>query len=207
MARALDPQKKLAIMSAARKVFTRDGYKLAKMSDIAGEAGVAAGTLYLYFSSKEALSNAMSEDFFKRCAQLIDECVPLIAEANGLANYIDSVVRIAREEMPVLSLSRMETFEKAGKGKEVRKELAERTAALLKVLMDKGTIRAYDPVALAEMLAGMMHKLIMSCVVEELFPLAVHRSTAITMLEYALFDAEQRKQKTNLSAERSPSGI
>ncbi len=203
MARALDPQKKLAIMSAARKVFTRDGYKLAKMSDIAGEAGVAAGTLYLYFSSKEALSNAMSEDFFKRCTKLIDECVPLIADANGLANYIDSVVSIARDEMPVLSLSRMETFEKAGKGKEVRKELAERSATLLQPLMDTGAIRVYDPVALAEMMGGMMHKLIMSCVVEDLFPLSVHRTTAITMLEFALFDHEQREQKTNLAPENS----
>lgn len=189
MARALDPHKKEAILAAARKVFIRDGFKVAKMSDIAGEAGVAAGTLYLYFGSKEALSNAMSEDFFNRFAQLIDECVPHLSEPGGIANYIDSVVGIARDELPVLSIARMETFEKAGKGKEVRKDLSERTAAHLQNLMDKKAIRAYNPVALAEMMGGMMHKLIMSCVIEEMFDLSVHRETAVRMLEYALFES------------------
>lgn len=188
MARALDPHKKEAILIAARKIFIRDGYRAAKMSDIAAEAGVAAGTLYLYFNSKEALSNAMSEDFFNRCAQMIDEFVPHIAEPNGLAQYIDSVIQLARDEMPVLSFSRMETFEKAGKGKEVRKDLSIRTANHLEQLMDAKAIRRYDPVSLAEMLGGMMHKLIFSCVVEDTFDITNHKKTAIQMLEYALFE-------------------
>jgi AcrR family transcriptional regulator len=188
MARALDPHKKDAIMAAARKIFTRDGFRAAKMTDIATEAGVAAGTLYLYFNSKDALSNAMSEDFFNRCAQLIDECIPRIGEENGLNNYVDAIIGIAREEMPVLSMARMETFEKAGKGREVRRELAQRTADLLQKLMDKGVIRTYNAVSLAEMMGGMLHKMIISCVVEDLFELDQHRATAVRMLEYALFE-------------------
>ncbi|CAN5539526.1 hypothetical protein BH11CYA1_BH11CYA1_14940 [soil metagenome] len=188
MARALDPHKKEAIMVAARMIFIRDGYRAAKMSDIAAEAGVAAGTLYLYFNSKEALSNAMSEDFFNRCSQMIDQYVPFISESNGLEKYIDSVIQIARDELPVLSFARMETFEKAGMGKEVRMELSRRTANHLEKLMDDKAIRRYDPIALAEMLGGMMHKMIMSCVMEENFDLTIHKATAIKMLEYALFE-------------------
>lgn len=43
------------ILKAALLVFDRDGFEAAKMSDIAREAEVAKGTLYLYFESKVAL--------------------------------------------------------------------------------------------------------------------------------------------------------
>jgi len=43
------------IVQAALKVFDLDGYEAAKMIDIAKEAEVAKGTLYLYFDTKAAL--------------------------------------------------------------------------------------------------------------------------------------------------------
>src|ERR1700679_4244557 len=64
MARRLDPAKTANILKMAKVVFERDGYEDAKMSDIALEAGVAPGTLYIYFKSKEALAEAMSDEFF-----------------------------------------------------------------------------------------------------------------------------------------------
>lgn len=42
-----------AILDAATRVFGRLGFNDAKMTDIAAEAGVAAGTLYNYFKNKE----------------------------------------------------------------------------------------------------------------------------------------------------------
>ena len=43
------------IVEAALKIFERDGYEAAKMIDIAKEAEVAKGTLYLYFENKSVL--------------------------------------------------------------------------------------------------------------------------------------------------------
>lgn len=40
---------------AARVVFTRQGYRLTQMADVAREAGVSAGALYSYVDGKEAL--------------------------------------------------------------------------------------------------------------------------------------------------------
>ncbi len=45
------------LVDAASRVFTRHGYRRAKMADIARELGVAPGTLYLYVQGKEALFN------------------------------------------------------------------------------------------------------------------------------------------------------
>jgi AcrR family transcriptional regulator len=43
------------ILDAAKKVFSRRGFKGATMEDIASEAELSTGTLYLYFKSKDEL--------------------------------------------------------------------------------------------------------------------------------------------------------
>jgi TetR/AcrR family transcriptional regulator, fatty acid metabolism regulator protein len=53
--------KREAIMRAATKVFARSGYFNAKVADVAREAGVADGTVYLYFKSKEEILRSIFE--------------------------------------------------------------------------------------------------------------------------------------------------
>ncbi len=56
-AREIDPkeQKRNRILRAAIEVFAEKGYFTARMTDVAHAAGVADGTLYLYFDGKEDL--------------------------------------------------------------------------------------------------------------------------------------------------------
>lgn len=51
--------KRQAILAAALRLIARLGLHAAPMSAVARYAGVAAGTLYLYFPSKEAMINAL----------------------------------------------------------------------------------------------------------------------------------------------------
>lgn len=51
--------KREAILRAAIKVFANKGYFNAKVSDIAGAAGVADGTVYLYFKNKEDILHSI----------------------------------------------------------------------------------------------------------------------------------------------------
>lgn len=53
------PDKREAILAAALRLVARLGLHNTPMSAVAREAGVAAGTLYLYFPSKEAMINAL----------------------------------------------------------------------------------------------------------------------------------------------------
>lgn len=55
MARPRAIDKRRRILDAAVRVFARKGYFAARVSDIAKKAGVADGTIYLYFRSKEDL--------------------------------------------------------------------------------------------------------------------------------------------------------
>ena len=51
--------KREAILRAAISVFARCGYFNSKVADIAREAGVADGTVYLYFKSKEEILHSI----------------------------------------------------------------------------------------------------------------------------------------------------
>ncbi|MEH2276545.1 MAG: helix-turn-helix domain-containing protein [Nostoc sp.] len=51
--------KSQTILDAAERLFTLFGYRRTAMDDVACEAGVAKGTLYLYFDSKAALFRAI----------------------------------------------------------------------------------------------------------------------------------------------------
>ncbi|MBD8498655.1 TetR/AcrR family transcriptional regulator [Paenibacillus arenosi] len=54
------------ILDAAYELFGANGFYETKMSDIAERAGIAKGTLYLYFSSKEQLFTAMTKRDFEQ---------------------------------------------------------------------------------------------------------------------------------------------
>jgi len=64
-----------AILKAALRVFAEHGFEAARLDDVATRAGVAKGTLYLYFRDKEALFEALVRNAVS----------PLLAEMSRLA--------------------------------------------------------------------------------------------------------------------------
>ena len=68
------------ILDAAARVFVEKGPSVATMDDVAAEAGVAKGTVYLYFDSKErlllSLGNRYTEELVRRTGELLEEDGP-----------------------------------------------------------------------------------------------------------------------------------
>jgi TetR/AcrR family fatty acid metabolism transcriptional regulator len=60
------------ILDAAVSVFAKTGFHATKVSDIARQAGVADGTIYLYFRSKEELLVSLFEDRLERLLQYLE---------------------------------------------------------------------------------------------------------------------------------------
>jgi AcrR family transcriptional regulator len=58
----IDNAKSRQILDGARKVFLAQGFEGASMNDIAREAGVSKGTLYVYFESKERLFSVIIDE-------------------------------------------------------------------------------------------------------------------------------------------------
>ena len=57
-----DPEKRQRILDAAVRVFGQRGYHDAKIAEIASEARVAEGTVYLYFRNKEDLFSTVFDE-------------------------------------------------------------------------------------------------------------------------------------------------
>src|SRR6266498_3852457 len=57
--RPIIADKRAAILRAAIRVFAHNGYFNSKVADIASAAGVADGTVYLYFKSKEEILHSI----------------------------------------------------------------------------------------------------------------------------------------------------
>jgi len=91
--RKKDPEKQEAIIKSAVRVFARQGYHAAKMSRIAEEAGVAAGSLYLYFRNKDNLLQEIIDCTWEEMKRRYEENVSDegLSPADKLVALIDSV--------------------------------------------------------------------------------------------------------------------
>lgn len=98
--RAVVVDKREAILRSAIKVFAEKGYFNSKVADIAGEAGIADGTVYLYFKSKDEILHSI---FDRAMAEFIAEGRREIAE---IQNPADKLRRIARLHLEKLGTDR-----------------------------------------------------------------------------------------------------
>jgi TetR/AcrR family fatty acid metabolism transcriptional regulator len=73
--------KRARILDAAAKVFAERGFFTATVAEIARAAGVADGTIYLYFKSKEDLLVSLFESRVERLLSYMQEELPKHASA------------------------------------------------------------------------------------------------------------------------------
>src|SRR5579875_4013179 len=69
----LGPERLNEVLQAATAVFARAGFHQARMEDIAQEAGLAKGTLYLYFKNKDDLIAAILHRLFSGELHALEE--------------------------------------------------------------------------------------------------------------------------------------
>ena len=67
--------KEKAILEAAIQVFAKHGYNRAKISTIAQEAGVATGSVYLYYQNKEGILLTIFDQLWSNCTRNLRETV------------------------------------------------------------------------------------------------------------------------------------
>ena len=82
--------KRTAILDAATRVFARHGFFNAQVADVAREAGVAAGTVYLYFRNKDDLLTSIFEKSMTRALEEADRALA------GVSDPVERLRRLAR---------------------------------------------------------------------------------------------------------------
>ena len=81
-------QNRQAILDAAREVFGELGYETATVRDIIRRAGLAAGTFYNYYRSKEEVFAALADDGARRFA-------PILKGLRGHGHSFETFVELA----------------------------------------------------------------------------------------------------------------
>ncbi len=93
-------ERRRQILPAAAALFARRGYHRARLQEIADEAGVAAGTIYNYFKSKEDLLLAL-------LAAMANESIPTGVEGAGEAEKPEAqLAALLRDRLAMLDRNR-----------------------------------------------------------------------------------------------------
>lgn len=180
------------IMEAATVVFARSGFHEARMDDIAQEAGLSKGALYLYYKSKDAIIAALLKFFFnqelkKLRALLGTEPAGSVHDQLLLLNqYLADAMKWMSALMPVA----FEFYAIAARQKEVRqfikqyfKDYREVLIPLIQRGIDKGEFQPVEPETVAIAIAALYEGLTLLWIVD---PQAVQWSkvgeTALNML-------------------------
>ncbi|MBI5166975.1 MAG: TetR/AcrR family transcriptional regulator [candidate division NC10 bacterium] len=91
MPRREGPLKRKRIIASALKAFSEKGYHQARISEIAEEALVAKGTIYLYFRNKEELFLASLDDvareFLSQLSQELDRAGDALARLKRIIHF------------------------------------------------------------------------------------------------------------------------
>jgi len=95
-ARAARGDKRERILEAAVRVFASRGFHATRVSDVASAAGVADGTIYLYFKSKDALLVSLFESRVERLLTFLETELPRTARAS------DKLKRIVEVQLGLL---------------------------------------------------------------------------------------------------------
>ncbi len=135
------------ILDAARRVFAKKGFNGATVDAIADSAGVAKGTVYLYFRSKREI---YLEALQRGLEGLLQETRKNVAAAPTLAGkvhaFISTRVRYADENRDFISIYHAE-FAKNGASvlkrgcRDLYLQQAAALAEMLEAAMDRGEIR------------------------------------------------------------------
>lgn len=144
------------IIAAALEVFSRRGFAAARLEEIAAQAGVSKGTLYLYFRSKEELFKAMVRELLVPTIVEVEQQVA--GEAGGTSELLAGVLRgmveviaspvgaipklVIAEAGNFPDLARFYAEEVVGRGMGVVSRLVARG-------VERGEFRAIDPAGAA----------------------------------------------------------
>jgi AcrR family transcriptional regulator len=144
------------ILTAARRVFARNGLAATRISDLAAEARISQGLLYHYFPDKEALFTAIVEGALRQTAALTAGVLQAPGTAWERLELLCGQMLEGVLESPDYLLVILQTFTSEAVPLDARaavRRYGEETfrdlVALIREGQDEGRVVAGDPIELA----------------------------------------------------------
>jgi AcrR family transcriptional regulator len=143
------PDRREAILAAALDEFSARGYAAARLDDVARRAGVAKGTIYLYFRDKEALFQDLVRSVISPLIARFETSVEMDLPARAIAErivdlFVREVYGTRRKDVIRLIIAEGPRFPKLAEFyyREVISRVIAAVRALLKRAAERGEITA-----------------------------------------------------------------
>ncbi len=147
------------ILAAARRVFAARGFRGTTIADIAEEAQIALGTIYLYFPSKESVFAALNQRF----QEILTEGLTDVPAAGSLDETVrlrvDNVFAVCGENRDLVRLVVLNTDPGSDVAQRIRTADDARARPLVRALeqaMERDLIRNADPCTVTRLITGLV---------------------------------------------------
>lgn len=147
------------ILASARRVFAGQGFRGTTIADIADEAGIALGTIYLYFSSKEEVFAALSEQFNGLIVAALRDVPDAVSLDSTIRLRVDNVFAKCAENRDLIRLVVLNTDPDSAATRRMRDSEVERNGPMTAAIRDAmagGFIRDGDPCIMARLVTGLV---------------------------------------------------
>ncbi|WP_274318768.1 TetR/AcrR family transcriptional regulator [Paenibacillus qinlingensis] len=135
------PDKYYAILEGAMKVFAENGFHKSQVSRIAKEAGVADGTIYLYFKKKEDILTSL---FQEKLGELVEKFNLAVRESTSPKDALRKICEIHFSELENnIHMAYLTQIELRQSDLELRKEIGlalKRYIILIENILEKGKL-------------------------------------------------------------------
>ncbi len=146
-------ERREAILAAALDEFSSRGFEAARLEDVARRAGVAKGTIYLYFRDKENLFQELIRTMLTPLVGTIEAMgqadVPLPMLADRIVDlFVSQVYETRRKDVVRLMISEGRRFPKLAEF--YYREVLSRIIAAMRALLGRAAARGEVPEGLAD---------------------------------------------------------
>ncbi len=147
------------ILGAARRVFAARGFRGTTIADIAEDADVALGTIYLYFASKEDVFAALNQRFNELIIAALTNVPPAVSLDETVRLRINNVFAACAENRDLVRLVVLNSDPESEVTKRMRQSHERRNGPMVRVLteaMRAGQIRVADPCIMTNLTYGLV---------------------------------------------------
>jgi AcrR family transcriptional regulator len=186
MARKVDPAKREAILLAARELFKVKGVADTTIAEIAGNAGIATGTVYLYFKSKMDIVEGLCDYYLLSHLKAIEPKFDNSPQ-KAITDVIHAALKHASENADLVRLIDLRrSIRGMAPRPEADKVIQKALRRGLRRYIEEGIVIPYNPAVLAEMVGGLVEWVCKICFVwSDVDPLR-YENTLIELLNHAL---------------------
>ena len=150
------PTKRDSILTAARNLFAGNGYEETTIADIAKAAGIAVGTVYLYFHNKHDIYTAVALDIECSLARAFqDSALLALPIEQAIRAMIDAGFRVSREQRHLMSFLQvdMQSKEEIRQHKEIGDRITQSIDKILQNAVARGELAPFNTFMYAQILS------------------------------------------------------